>query len=254
MPRLSLFARSSARSAFFNELIGFVTVGWRDGDADAGPDHELMTVDVEGLADGGLNSPWPARRPCSAGLSLISSTANSSPPMRATMLTSRELFAQTFGDALQQRVADRVPERVVDLLEAVDVEHEEGQRLRVVVRAVKRVVHALAQLDAIGQICQRIVSRHVRDARFGTALLGDVLVRRNPAAVLHWLMLDRDDAPVLEFLDRGVRLCRQYFCQAFLDVMPADRRRNRCLCRRSTRRPAGIAFPVPPSPGAGGTC
>ena len=37
-----------------------------------------------------------------------------------------QLLAQTLGDALQQLVADRVAEAVVDVLEAVQVEEQHG--------------------------------------------------------------------------------------------------------------------------------
>ena len=54
-----------------------------------------------------------------------------------------------------------------------------------------------------GRSGQRIVARHEGDARLGMAPLGDVLIGRDPAAVGHRLMDDRDDAAVAELLVIG---------------------------------------------------
>ena len=61
---------------------------------------------------------WPRRR----DRSTIWTMANSSPPRRATVSRSRMQSEQPLGDGPQQRVADRMAERVVDVLEVVEVE------------------------------------------------------------------------------------------------------------------------------------
>ena len=95
-------------------------------------------------------------------------------------------------------------ERVVDVLEAVEVEtkHRQAPALS---HAVERPLHALAQQHAVGQLGQDVVVRHVGDARLDAAVLGHVLVRGEPALVRHRLMLDGDDAPVAELADLGHR-------------------------------------------------
>jgi hypothetical protein len=97
-----------------------------------------------------------------------------------------------------------VAQRVIDVLEAVEVETEHGQALALL-RAIERPLHALAQQGAVGQLGQKVVVRHVRHARLDAPVLGHVLVRGEPASIRHRLMLDGDDAPVAELADLGHR-------------------------------------------------
>ena len=129
---------------------------------------------------------------------------NSSPPSLATVSPSSTQASSLSPTAFSKRIADRVAERIVDVLEAVEVETEHGQALALL-HAVERPLHALAQQHAVGQLGQDVVVRHVRDARLDAAILGHVLVRREPALVRHRLMLDGDDAPVAELADLGHR-------------------------------------------------
>ena len=122
--------------------------------------------------------------------------ANSSPPSRATVSPSATQLAQPLADRLEQRVADGMAERIVDVLEAVEIEAEHRQALALPSALSSASLHALAQQHAVGQIGQHVVVRHVGDARLDAPLLGDVLVRGDPAAARHRLMLDGDDAPV----------------------------------------------------------
>ena len=54
--------------------------------------------------------------------------ANSSPPRRAMTSVSRRRSRSAVGDAHDQLVAHRVAERVVDVLEVVEVEHQQRRR------------------------------------------------------------------------------------------------------------------------------
>jgi hypothetical protein len=67
---------------------------------------------------------------------------------------------QPLGHAAQQRVARGVAERVVDPLEAVEVEHQHRHLLGV--RAGERLGQPLAQPGAVGQPGERVVQRLVR--------------------------------------------------------------------------------------------
>ena len=96
-------------------------------------------------------------------------------------------------------------ERVVDGLEVVEIEIVHRQRLPAPDRA-QRLREPLAQTQAVGQIRQRIVMRHVRDLLFGLAPLGDVFVGRDPADAGHDAVGDRDGAAVADFDDR-LRIC-----------------------------------------------
>ena len=72
--------------------------------------------------------------------------------------------AQPIGDHLQELVAGGMAERVVDVLEVVEVEHVGGDHLAAL-GAGERVLEPLVQQDAVGQARQRVVQRHVRDLR-----------------------------------------------------------------------------------------
>ncbi len=74
-----------------------------------------------------------------------------------------------------------MPERVVDALEVVEVEAQHRQALAPL-HALELVVQPLAQHQAIGQVGQRVVARHVHDALLSALPVGDVLVGGDPAA------------------------------------------------------------------------
>ena len=104
---------------------------------------------------------------------------------------------QALGHRHQQSIADGMAERVVDVLEVVEVETED-RHLAVAADAHQGVFDPLAQQDAVGQVGQDVVMRHVRDLRLRLAAIGDVLVGRDPATARHRLKDKADDAPIVE--------------------------------------------------------
>ena len=101
-------------------------------------------------------------------------------------------------------------ERVVDRLEAVEVEHQDRERLAVTGHARQRLVHLLHEQRPIGEAGQGVVARHVRKLGLDALLRGDVLMDRDPAAVVHALMIDGDDAPVAQMVDDGIVLADRH--------------------------------------------
>ena len=85
-----------------------------------------------------------------------------------------ERIAQAAGNRLQQPVADRVAERIVDRLEVVDVDAMDREPRAVALQPRQHFVHALVQQQPVGQLGQRVVVRHEVDARLGPLALGDV--------------------------------------------------------------------------------
>ena len=110
-------------------------------------------------------------------------------------IVAADAGAQAVRDLAQQLVADLVAERIVDALELVDVDIEDRERL-----ALGKLRHAALQMPAhqhaVGQIGERVVMRHMRDALVGANALGDVVVRCEPAAAGPGLVLDFDQAAV----------------------------------------------------------
>ena len=85
-------------------------------------------------------------------------------------------------EAADQLVAGRMPERVVDELEVVEVELEQrdaGARSR---RARQRELELLLEERAVGEAGERVVVGEIGDLLLGEQALGHVLARRQRAA------------------------------------------------------------------------
>ena len=92
--------------------------------------------------------------------------ANSSPPSRATVHPGRlTAVAQARPDFAQQQVADLVAERVVDVLEVVEVHQQHGDRPGRG-RGGERRLQPRGEHRAIGQAGERVAIGEVHDARF----------------------------------------------------------------------------------------
>ena len=111
-----------------DQLVDIVAVVRRDGDAGAAAEMQDVIVDLERLrqplqhrvdefADRRRGSPQSGRI-----------TTNSSPPEPADRAAVAGDFRQAMADLDQQLVAGRVTERVVDVLEAVEVEQRDRVR------------------------------------------------------------------------------------------------------------------------------
>jgi hypothetical protein len=96
-----------------------------------------------------------------------------------------------------------VADRIVDILEAVEVEHENGEAAAETMSGQERLGKPLAQQRAVGQVGQRIVHGDMSEAGLGAAQLGDVLERGDPPAVGGGLVHGSDDASVAQLLHVG---------------------------------------------------
>ena len=124
--------------------------------------------------------------------------------------------AQALGDALQQRIAGRMAERVVDGFEMVEVDpvkRKAGARLQLLQPAVER----FTKVEAVGDFRQRVVPRQPGDLLFGLALLGDVFLQINPSALRHGLIGDEDDASVFEMAGIGEGSATRQFGHVVFD-------------------------------------
>ena len=100
------------------------------------------------------------------------------------------------GDALEQQVAALVAERIVDALEFVEIEKEDRKFSSVPPIALQRFLDSLLEQVAVRQSGQAVEMRHLLDLSLGVLAIGDVLVRRDPAAVLQRVVDDGDRAAV----------------------------------------------------------
>jgi hypothetical protein len=83
-------------------------------------------------------------------------------------------LAQAIGEHPEKRVSGWVAERVVDLLEAVEIEEIERDLAPGAAELAHRGVELLAEQGAIGEARQPVVMRHVAHALAGELLLGGV--------------------------------------------------------------------------------
>jgi hypothetical protein len=109
---------------------------------------------------------------------------------------------QPFGDGFEQHVTAGVAERIVDLLELVEIDEVNGAHV-VGAPFVERALHAVAQHHAVGQPGQGIEARQMIDLGLGDLALGDVLDQHHHAAVLHRLDGEFERAPVHQVQGEG---------------------------------------------------
>ena len=86
---------------------------------------------------------------------------------------------QAFCDGLQQFVADRMSQGIVDVLEAIQIQKQHGDFFRVTRRQGDRLADPVVQQHAIGQTGQKVVL-----GRMGH------LQRHRPGRTFHGLALD----------------------------------------------------------------
>ena len=76
------------------------------------------------------------------------------------------MLDQPLGDGLQQPVAGVVAERVVDVLEVVEVQEHHGDVALGPPREGERVLDAIAKQIAVGEPGQRVVKRQLAQLLF----------------------------------------------------------------------------------------
>ena len=99
--------------------------------------------------------------------------------------------AQERGHLLEHLVAGEVAAGVVDHLELVEVEIEEGVLAAVLGGGVEAVLEALLELPAVDQAGERVVAREVDHLALHAAELGDVLEDQDAAGGAPLAVLDR---------------------------------------------------------------
>ena len=114
-------------------------------------------------------------------------TTNSSPPKRATKSSGRSIVAQTIGDRAQQLVAAGMAQRVVDLLELVEIDEQQCRQPAGLMRNRQQAFDLVAEIDPVGQRGQFVIARQMADPRLGVAPLGDVLEQHDGATAGHRL-------------------------------------------------------------------
>ena len=101
--------------------------------------------------------------------------------------------AQPVGNKFQQFVSDRVSQGIVDAFEMVEVEAQHCQALAAF-DTLQFLLKPFTQQDAIWQIGQGVMPRHVSDLLLSLLPIGDVFVGGQPSAAGDRRVDDRDHA------------------------------------------------------------
>src|SRR6516164_7173510 len=105
----------------------------------------------------------------------VPSCGASAMPMLASVLVAAETrdqvgipyaVANARGHALQEFVADMMPEGIVDAFEFVDIDVEQGELLAVS-RFLQLALDLLAEQCAVRQVGEGVIVRHMRDLVVG---------------------------------------------------------------------------------------
>ena len=156
-----------------DQLVEIGAVLRRQRDADPGVGRQLMAEALVGLADRVVD-PRDEFHDLVGALTPVWITANSSPPSRAIRSLVPDAALDAAGDGLQQFVADMMAERIVDALEFVDVDIEQGELLAAA-GLLELALDLLAEQHAVRQVGQRVVMREMGDLLVGAPAFGDVL-------------------------------------------------------------------------------
>ena len=160
-----------------------------DGDADRGADRHLVALDRVGarhLLDQGLGKRFQQAGLDDARQHRLEFVAAQASDLAVVAHDG----LQPIGDLAQQRVADRVAERIVDVLEPVEVDQEQGAALLPARGIAQRFVERLAHHRPVRQAGQRIEARQAADFLFAAPLFGEV--RADPAEAHEAALLVED--------------------------------------------------------------
>ena len=156
------------------------------GDADAGADLDQMIVDLVTLAQAIDDAPGKARGVFGRMDVLLEHHELVAAEARHEILRPQHL-AQPVGDRAQQLVAAGMAERVVDLLELVEVDEQQRRQLFGALLGRQKTSDLVAEIDPVGQCGEFVIARQMADPGFRILALGDVLDQHDGAAAGHRL-------------------------------------------------------------------
>ena len=142
-----------------------------EADADAQGDVEPMATDEMGLGHG-LDQLFGGEVSVLHRLDFGQQHHEFVAPLAADGIREPDAGLQAFGGRLQQLVAHRMPQRVVDVLEVVEVQIHQGDLLAMPLRERHRLRQPVRQQGTVRQAGQKVVLGHIGHPQGG--LLGDL--------------------------------------------------------------------------------
>ena len=169
----------------FHEFGGVEAILGRDGHADAAAGEDFLAAEIDGREQGidDMVGYLPGFVDEYIGLQhgeLITTQSGEEG-------VAADAIAQAFGDDFQIGVAGRVTLRIVERLEVVEVDDEEGKAFAGGAGGFLRVLQLAHQHGAVGEVGQRIVFGDVGNAGFGVAGARHVGADAAPATIGGWL-------------------------------------------------------------------
>ena len=112
--------------------------------------------------------------------------------------------------------------RVVDCLELIEIDEQDSVTLT---RdgVAGELLEAFDEKGAVGEVGQRVVMRHMRDARDRPLPIGDVLMRCDPAAIRHVAMRQHDVATIAQLLHFNAVVAKMFAVASHVGVGSVDR-------------------------------
>ncbi len=156
-----------------DEVIAALSVEGRDRDADRGADDAAAALDRIGLRQAGDDVGRQLAQ-FAAILDIGEDDLEFVAAKPADHFAVADDLEQSFGDLFQQRVARRMAECVVDLLEPVEVDQHDRARALLLRERGQGGVELFRDVEAVGETRQRVIEREPRRVFGRAALFGDV--------------------------------------------------------------------------------
>ena len=140
--------------------------------ADRGADDDVVAADHVGRADRGDDAAGDRLERIGIGLAMGDDGEFVAAEAGHQILAAHDA-AQPLGDVENELVADVMAERIVDVLEVIEIDVEHGRRRAAGAHVVDHGFEPLAEIDAVGQAADRIVQGEMAQLPFaGPDLLG----------------------------------------------------------------------------------
>ena len=176
------------------QLVGVGAVVGCDRDADAGIDHDLAVIEVVRQCNRVAESSGKSFRV--GGLSDLGLDHRKLVPAQSShQIGFADTVAQAVGDRPQQIVADRMAQRIVDILEVVEIEVKNGQPLTAH-DPFERLLEPLPKQHPVCEAGERVVMGHVDNLGIGLLAVADIFVGHDPSAIGHRALHDMDGASI----------------------------------------------------------
>src|SRR5208283_3919704 len=147
------------------DIAGVARTAVDDGNADRCTDDDVVPLDRVGRADGGNDAPGGRLQ----GIGIGGAAGDDGELVAAepgNQIVAAHHPTQALRDLKNELVADMVAERIVDILEVIEIDVEHGRRRAAVTDLVDHGLQSFTEIDAVGQAADRIVQSEAPQLRF----------------------------------------------------------------------------------------